>query len=63
MKLFQITVLDDMDEISYLKVLDKNEDEIKKEIEEKSDDYSCFMWCSVTEVAEVDGYKITLSKD
>lgn len=30
MKLFQITVLDDMDEISYLKVSDKNEDEIKK---------------------------------
>ena len=63
MKLFQITVLDDMDEISYLKVSDKNEDEIKKEIEEKSDDYSCFMCCSVTEVTEVDGYKITLSKD
>ena len=33
MKLFQITVQDDMDEISYLKVSDKNEDEIKKEIE------------------------------
>lgn len=63
MKLFQITVLDDMDEISYLKVSDKNEDEIKKEIEEKSDDYSCFMWCSVIEITEVDGYKITLSKD
>ena len=30
MKLFQITVLDDMDEISYLKVSDKSEDEIKK---------------------------------
>ena len=35
MKLFQITVLDDMDEISYLKVSDKNEDEIKKEIERR----------------------------
>ena len=63
MKLFQITVQDDMDEISYLKVSDKNEDKIKKEIEKKSDDYSCFMWCSVAEVTEVDGYKITLSKD
>ncbi len=43
MKLFQITVQDDMDEISYLKVSDKNEDVIKKEIEEKRDDCSCFM--------------------
>ena len=39
MKLFQITVQDDMDEISYLKVSDKNEDEIKKEIEEKAPEY------------------------
>ncbi|MDU6995988.1 MAG: hypothetical protein E6356_14095 [Terrisporobacter othiniensis] len=57
LKLYEVTVLDDMDDIVFLKVSDKTISKIKKEIE-NDDSYSCFMWCSVREIEEVDGHKI-----
>lgn len=59
MKLFEITVLDDADTITYLKVSDKSIEELEKEI--ANENWSCFMCCTITEIKEVDGYKIIVS--
>lgn len=61
LKLYEITVLDDMDEVVFLKVSDKSISEIEKEVE-NDESYNCFIWCSVREIKEVDGYKIIISK-
>lgn len=61
MKLYEVYILDDTDEIKFLKVSDKTIPDIEKEIYESSD-YSCIMWCIVREVTEVDGYKIIIQK-
>lgn len=63
MKLYAVSVLDDMDEVNYLTVSDKTEDELKQFIEESgSKVYSCYMGCTVKEVKEVGGYRIKLEK-
>lgn len=59
MNLYQVNVLDDMDEITFLTVSDKSEDELKQEVE-NDDSYSCLMWVSVRQIQEVDGYKIVV---
>ncbi|MBC6695280.1 hypothetical protein H9L25_00615 [Terrisporobacter mayombei] len=56
-KLYQVSVLDDMDEIFYLTVSDKTIKELQFEIE-NDDSYSCFIHCSIQEVNSVDGHKI-----
>lgn len=57
--LYQVNVLDDMDEINFLTVSDKSEEELKRMIE-NDDSYSCLMWVSVRKIQEVSGYKILL---
>lgn len=62
MKLYEVCIFDDMDEIRYLTVSDKTEDELKQFIDESSVEHSCYMGCIITEVSEVNGYKIKLEK-
>lgn len=61
MKLFEVTVLDDTDEINYLTVSNKTPEQLEEEIKNDSR-WSCFMNCWAREVNEVDGYKISLTK-
>lgn len=63
MKLYEVCVLDDMEEIIYLTVSSKTQDELKQHIRKNGDEeYNCFMNCEVREIDEVDGYKIKLEK-
>lgn len=63
MRLYEVYILDDMEEIIYLTVSNKNKQELESYIKERADEeYNCFMECSVREISEVDGYKIKLKK-
>lgn len=63
MKLYEVSVLDDIDEINYLTVSSKTQDELECYIKENGyKDYDCFITCTVREITEIDGYKIKLEK-
>lgn len=63
MKLYEVYILDDMDEITYLTVSSKTQEELEQHIKETgSEEYNCFMRCEVREIKEVDGYKINIEK-
>lgn len=63
MKLYEVCIFDDTDEISYLTVSYKTECELKQFIDDNGTKvYSCYMGCTVSEVKEVDGYRIKLEK-
>lgn len=63
MRLYEVCVLDDMDEVSYLTVSSKARDELEQSIKDNGyKEYSCFINCTVREVDEVDGYRIKLEK-
>lgn len=61
-KLYEVCIFDDMDEIRYLTVSGKTEYELKQFIDKSSSEYDCYMGCVITEIKEVDGYKIKLEK-
>ncbi len=53
MKLYEVYVLDDMDEIVYLTVSDKTQSELEQFISHTgSEKYSCFIMCKVREIIE-----------
>lgn len=63
MKLYEVSVLDDTEEINYLTVSSKTQDEIECYIKENGYKYyDCFITCTVREIIEIDGYRIKLEK-
>lgn len=60
MKLFEITYVDDWEFGSYLTVGASKEDVEKRETEKLMEELNCFMYCTVDEINNVDGYTIIL---
>ena len=58
MKLYKVEYMDDCDFESYLTVGNSKEEVEERENKKLSHECSCFMWCFVFEVNEVDGHKI-----
>lgn len=62
MKLFEVTYMDDCEIFNYLTVGENKETVEKRERDKLEKNLSCFMFCKVHEVSEVDGYKVKLEK-
>lgn len=58
MKLFRVDYMDDNDLETYLTVGESKEEVEEREKKKLQESLSCFMFCFVYEIDEVDGYKI-----
>jgi hypothetical protein len=60
MKLFQVNIIDNSEHETILTIA-----EDKKQAKEKIEnmDWSCLIYCTVTEIKSIDGYKIILEKE
>lgn len=59
LKLFEVTVLDDMDWETIL-LVGKSKEQIEQSIWDKESFYSCLSLVTAREITEVDGYKISV---
>lgn len=60
MKLFSISIMDDCETCSEIRIGNSAE-EVENAIHEE-DNYSCLMWVMASEIKEIDGYKVTFKK-
>ncbi len=60
MKLFRVYYMDDCDDETYLTVGNSTEEVEERETKKLQEECSCFMYCVVFEIDEVDGHKIVV---
>ena len=58
MKLFRVDYMDDCDNEIYLTVGNSTEEVEERETKKLQEKCSCFMYCFVLEINEIDGHKI-----
>lgn len=60
LKLFMVNYMDDCENESYLTVGNSKEEVKEREEEKLQEECSCFMYCVVIEIDEIDGHKIVV---
>ncbi|WEG18641.1 hypothetical protein PQ478_09180 [Alkalihalophilus pseudofirmus] len=60
LKLFMVRYLDDCDDGSYLTTGKSEKEVAMRETAKLEEECACFMYCTIFEISEVDGYEVQL---